>query len=190
MFFKKIKISKSIDQIFYFIFMTLLGSCGLHHQNFEKKTELIGAFGFHFGAKVQGYEIKSEEDELMIVEPTVIPRPNSLIERYALKLDRKTKRISEIIGLNHSFQQRQCLQAKEELVSSIKERYNFEKTESLEDLEFRPKKSVFYGESANKFGVVVGCLMNIGFVYSNSDTLLIIRYFAPSAKNSMQLLSQ
>ena len=125
----------------------------------------------------------------MVVEPTVIPRPNPLIERYALKLEKKNI-ILEINGLNHSLQQRQCLQAKEQLVENLKEMYEFEKTEFLEDLKVRPKKSLFYGESANKSGVVVGCLMNVGFLYSNSDTLLMIRYFAPSAKTSMQLLSQ
>jgi len=188
--FRKIKILKLIDQIFYFIVLTLLNGCGLHYQNLEKKTELIGAFGFYFGEKVQGYELKSEQEKVLVVEPNTVPQPNPLFERYALKLDKKNKRILVINGLNHSLQQRKCLQTKQELVDSLKEMYEFEKTELLEDLAFRPRKSLFYGESANKSGVVIGCLMNVGFVYSNSDTLLMIRYLAPSAKNSMQSLSQ
>ena len=80
----------------------------------------------------------------MVVEPTVIPRPNPLIERYALILDRKNKKILEINGLNHSLSQRQCLKAKQKLVDSLKETNEFEITESLENLESRPKRSLYY----------------------------------------------
>ncbi len=48
----------------------------------------------------------------MVVEPTVIPQPNPVIERYAQKLDIENKSILEINGLNHSLQQRKCLQVK------------------------------------------------------------------------------
>ena len=184
------KSSRLIILVVYSTLINLLIGCSLQHQVPEELNTITGAFGFHFGEKIQSYKIKSEDNEVMVIEPTVIPRPNPLIERYALKLDKENKSILEINGLNHSLQQRKCLQVKERLVENLKEMYEFEKTEFLEDLELRPKKSLFYGESADKSGVVVGCLMNVGFLYSNSDTLLMIRYFAPSAKTSMQLLSK
>lgn len=184
------KRAKLINPIFNYIFFFLVVGCSLKHQVLKEPNEITGAFGFHFGEKIQSYKIKSEDNEVMVVEPTVIRRPNPVIERYALKLDKENKSLLEINGLNHSLQQRKCLQVKERLVENLKEMHEFEKTEFLEDLELRPKKSLFYGESADKSGVVVGCLMNVGFLYSNSDTLLMIRYFAPSAKTSMQLLSQ
>ena len=123
----------------------------------------------------------------MVVEPTVIPRPNPLIERYALILDRKNKKILEINGLNHSLSQRQCLEAKQRLVDSLKETYEFEIIESLENLELRPKKSLYFGESVDKSRAVIGCLMNAGFLYSNSDTLLMIRYLSPAANRALKL---
>ena len=92
----------------------------------------------------------------------------------------------EINGLNHSLSQRECLKAKQKLVDSLKETYEFEITESLENLESRPKKSLYYGESVDKSRAVVGCLMNAGFLYSNSDTLLMIRYLSPAASGALK----
>ena len=53
-------------------------------------------------------------------------------------------RILEINGLNHSLSQRQCLKAKQKLVDSLKETYEFEIIESLENLELRPKKKFVF----------------------------------------------
>ena len=167
--------------------INLLIGCSLQHQAPEKLNTITGAFGFHFGEKIQSYKIKSEDDEVMVVEPTVIPRPNPLIERYALILDRKNKKIVEINCLNHSLSQRQCLEAKQKLVDSLKETYEFEIIESQENLELRPKKSLYFGESVDKSRAVIGCLMNAGFLYSNSDTLLMIRYLSPAANRALKL---
>ena len=157
------KSSRLIILVAYSTLINLLIGCSLQHQAPEKLNTITGAFGFHFGEKIQSYKIKSEDDEVMVVEPTVIPRPNPLIERYALILDRKNKKILEINGLNHSLSQRQCLEAKQKLVDSLKETYEFEIIESLENLELRPKKSLYFGESADKCRAVIGCLMNAGF---------------------------
>ena len=181
------KSSRLIILVAYFTLINLLIGCSLQHQAPEKLNTITGAFGFHFGEKIQSYKIKSEDDEVMVVEPTVIPRPNPLIERYALILDRKNKKILEINGLNHSLSQRQCLEAKQRLVDSLKETYEFEIIESLENLELRPKKSLYFGESADKSRAVIGCLMNAGFLYSNSDTLLMIRYLCPAANRALKL---
>jgi hypothetical protein len=181
---------KLISWIAFSIQFFLLVGCSLHTQARSDYREITGAFGFHFGEEIQSYEIKSEDEEVIVVEPIAVPQPNSLFERYALKLDRKSKGILEINGLNHSLYQKQCLAVKQDLISALRERYEFEKTESLEDLKPNPKMSLFYGESSNKSVVIVGCSMNVGFMYSNSDTLLMIRYLAPSAKNPMKLLSQ
>ena len=135
------KSSRLIILVAYSTLINLLIGCSLQHQAPEKLNTITGAFGFHFGEKIQSYKIKSEDDEVMVVEPTVVPRPNPLIERYALILDRKNKKILEINGLNHSLSQRQCLEAKQKLVDSLKETYEFEIIESLENLELRPKKS-------------------------------------------------
>ena len=134
------KSSRLIILVAYSTLINLFIGCSLQHQAPEKLNTITGAFGFHFGEKIQSYKIKSEDDEVMVVEPTVIPRPNPLIERYALILDRKNKKILEINGLNHSLSQRQCLEAKQRLVDSLKETYEFEIIESLENLELRPKK--------------------------------------------------
>ena len=182
--------SKLIILVAYPTLIHLLISCSLQHQAPEGLNTITGAFGFHFGEKIQSYQIKSEDDEVMVVEPTVIPRPNPLIERYALILDRKNQGILEINGLNHSLSQRQCLKAKQKLVDSLKETYEFEITESLENLESRPKRSLYFGESVDKSRAVVGCLMNAGFLYSNSDTLLMIRYLSPSASGASEVLSR
>ena len=72
-------------------------------------------------------------------------------------------------------------------VNSLNEMYEFEITESLENLESRPKKSLYFGESVDKSRAVVGCLMNAGFLYSNSDTLLMIRYLSPAANRALKL---
>ena len=181
------KSSRLIILVAYSTLINLLIGCSLHHQVPEELNTITGAFGFHFGEKIQSYKIKSENDEVMVVEPTVIPRPNPLIERYALILDRKNKKILEINGLNHSLSQRQCLEAKQKLVDSLKETYEFEIIESLENLELRPKKSLYFGESVDKSRAVVGCLMNAGFLYSNSDTLLMIRYLSPAANRALKL---
>ena len=181
------KSSRLIILVAYFALINLLIGCSLQHQAPEKLNTITGAFGFHFGEKIQSYKIKSEDDEVMVVEPTVIPRPNPLIERYALILDRKNKKILEINGLNHSLSQRQCLEAKQQLVDSLKETYEFEIIESLENLELRPKKSLYFGESVDKSRAVIGCLMNAGFLYSNSDTLLMIRYLSPAANRALKL---
>ena len=181
------KSSRLIILVAYSTLINLLIGCGLHYQAPEELNTITGAFGFHFGEKIQSYKIKSEDDEVMVVEPTVIPRPNPLIERYALILDRKNKKILEINGLNHSLSQRQCLEAKQKLVDSLKETYEFEIIESLENLELRPKKSLYFGESADKSRAVIGCLMNAGFLYSNSDTLLMIRYLSPAANRALKL---
>ena len=158
------KSSRLIISVAYSTLINLLIGCGLHYQAPEELNTITGAFGFHFGEKIQSYKIKSEDDKVMVVEPTAIPRPNPLIERYALILDRKNKRILEINGLNHSLSQRQCLEAKQKLVDILKETYEFALTESLENLESRPKKSLYFGESVNKSRAVVGCLMNAGFL--------------------------
>ena len=179
--------SRLIILVAYSSLINLLIGCSLQHQAPEKLNTITGAFGFHFGEKIQSYKIKSEDDEVMVVEPTVIPRPNPLIERYALILDRKNKKILEINGLNHSLSQRQCLEAKQKLVDSLKETYEFEIIESLENLELRPKKSLYFGESVDKSRAVIGCLMNAGFLYSNSDTLLMIRYLSPAANRALKL---
>ena len=181
------KSSRLIILVAYSSLINLLIGCSLQHQAPEKLNTITGAFGFHFGEKIQSYKIKSEDDEVMVVEPTAIPRPNPLIERYALILDRKNKKILEINGLNHSLSQRQCLEAKQRLVDSLKETYEFEIIESLENLELRPKKSLYFGESADKSRAVIGCLMNAGFLYSNSDTLLMIRYLSPAANRALKL---
>ena len=181
------KSSRLIILVAYSTLINLLIGCSLQHQAPEKLNTITGAFGFHFGEKIQSYKIKSEDDEVMVVEPTAIPRPNPLIERYALILDRKNKKILEINGLNHSLSQRQCLEAKQRLVDSLKETYEFEIIESLENLELRPKKSLYFGESADKSRAVIGCLMNAGFLYSNSDTLLMIRYLSPAANRVLKL---
>jgi len=182
------KSSRLIILVAYSTLINLLIGCSLQHQAPEELNTIItGAFGFHFGEKIQSYQIKSEDDEVMVVEPTVIPRPNPLIERYALILDRKNKKILEINGLNHSLSQRQCLEAKQKLVDSLKETYEFEIIESLENLELRPKKSLYFGESVDKSRAVIGCLMNAGFLYSNSDTLLMIRYLSPAANRALKL---
>ena len=181
------KTSRLIILAAYSTLIILLVGCSLYHQVPEELNIITGAFGFHFGEKIQSYKIKSEGDGVMVVEPTVIPRPNSLIEKYALILDRKNKRILGVNGLNHSLSQRQCLEAKQELVDSLKETYEFEITESLENLESRPKKSLYFGESVDNSRVVVGCLMNAGFLYSNSDTLLTIRYLSPVANRASEL---
>ena len=181
------KSSRLIILVAYSTLINLLIGCSLQHQAPEKLNTITGAFGFHFGEKIQSYKIKSEDDEVIVVEPTAIPRPNPLIERYALILDRKNKKILEINGLNHSLSQRQCLEAKQRLVDSLKETYEFEIIESLENLELRPKKSLYFGESADKSRVVIGCLMNAGFLYSNSDTLLMIRYLSPAANRALKL---
>ena len=180
------KSSRLIILVAYSTLINLLINCSLQHQAPEKLNTITGAFGFHFGEKIQSYKIKSEDDEVMVVEPTAIPRPNPLIERYALILDRKNKKILEINGLNHSLSQRQCLEAKQRLVDSLKETYEFEIIESLENLELRPKKSLYFGESADKSRAVIGCLMNAGFLYSNSDTLLMIRYLSPAANRALK----
>ena len=96
------KSSRLIILAAYSTLINLLIGCSLHHQVPEELKTITGAFGFHFGEKIQSYQIKSEDDEVMVVEPAVIPRPNPLIERYALILDRKNKKILEINGLNHS----------------------------------------------------------------------------------------
>ena len=96
------KSSRLIILVAYSSLINLLIGCSLQHQAPEKLNTITGAFGFHFGEKIQSYKIKSEDDEVMVVEPTVIPRPNPLIERYALILDRKNKKILEINGLNLS----------------------------------------------------------------------------------------
>ena len=114
------KSSRLIILVAYFTLINLLIGCSLHHQAPEELNTITGAFGFHFGETIQSYQIKSEDNEVMVVEPTVIPRPNPLIERYALILDRKNKGILEINGLNHSLSQRQCLKAKQKLVDSLK----------------------------------------------------------------------
>ena len=181
------KSSRLIILVAYSTLINLFIGCSLQHQAPEKLNTITGAFGFHFGEKIQSYKIKSEDDEVIVVEPTVIPRPNPLIERYALILDRKNKKILEINGLNHSLSQRQCLEAKQRLVDSLKETYEFEIIESLENLELRPKKSLYFGESADKSRAVIGCLMNAGFLYSNSDTLLMIRYLSPAANRALKL---
>ena len=181
------KSSRLIILVAYSTLINLLIGCSLQHQAPEKLNTITGAFGFHFGEKIQSYKIKSEDDEVMVVEPTVIPRPNPLIERYALILDRKNKKILEINGLNHSLSQRQCLEAKQRLVDSLKETYEFKIIESLENLELRPKKSLYFGESVDKSRAVIGCLMNAGFLYSNSDTLLMIRYLSPAANRALKL---
>ena len=138
------KSSRLIISVAYSTLIHLLIGCSLQHQAPEELNTITGAFGFHFGEKIQSYQIKSEDDEVMVVEPTVIPRPNPLIERYVLLLDRENKRILEINGLNHSLSQRQCLKAKQKLVDSLKETYEFEITESLENLESRPKKKFVF----------------------------------------------
>ena len=117
------KSSRLIILVAYSTLINLLIGCSLQHQAPEKLNTITGAFGFHFGEKIHSYQIKSEDDEVMVVEPTVIPRPNPLIERYALILDRKNKKILEINGLNHSLSQRQCLEAKQKLVDSLNETY-------------------------------------------------------------------
>ena len=181
------KSSRLIILVAYPTLINLLINCSLLHQVPEELNTITGAFGFHFGEQIQSYRIKSEDDEVMVVEPTVIPRPNPLIERYVLLLDRENKRILEISGLNHSLSQRQCLKVKQKLVDSLKETYEFEITESLENLESRPKRSLYFGESVDKSRAVVGCLMNAGFLYSNSDTLLMIRYLSPAASGALKL---
>ena len=181
------KISRLIISVAYSTLINLLVGCSFQHQAPEELNTITGAFGFHFGEQIQSYQIKSEDDEVMVVEPTVIPRPNPLIERYALILDRKNQGILEINGLNHSLSQRQCLKAKQKLVDSLKETYEFEITESLENLESRPKRSLYFGESFDKSRAVVGCLMNAGFLYSNSDTLLMIRHLSPAASGALKL---
>ena len=85
------KSSRLIILVAYSTLINLLIGCSLQHQVPEKLNTITGAFGFHFGEKIQNYKIKSEDNEAMVVEPTVIPRPNPLIERYALILDRKTR---------------------------------------------------------------------------------------------------
>ena len=70
---------------------------------------------------------------------------------------------------------------------SLQETYEFEIIESLENLELRPKKSLYFGESVDKSRAVIGCLMNAGFLYSNSDTLLMIRYLSPAANRALKL---
>ena len=184
------KSTRLIISVTYSTLIHLLIGCSLQHQAPEGLNTITGAFGFHFGEQIQSYQIKSEDDEVMVVEPTVIPRPNPLIERYVLLLDRENKRILEINGLNHSLSQRQCLEAKQKLVDSLKETYEFEITESLENLESRPKRSLYFGESVDKSRAVVGCLMNAGFLYSNSDTLLMIRYLSPAASGASEVLSR
>ena len=111
------KSSRLIILVAYPTLINLLINCSLLHQVPEELNTITGAFGFHFGEQIQSYRIKSEDDEVMVVEPTVIPRPNPLIERYVLLLDRENKRILEINGLNHSLSQRQCLKAKQKQVS-------------------------------------------------------------------------
>ena len=106
------KSSRLIILVAYSTLINLLIGCSLQHQVPEELNTITGAFGFHFGEKIQSYKIKSEDNEVMIVEPTVIPRPNPVIEKYALKLDKENKSLLEINGLNHSLQQRKCLQVK------------------------------------------------------------------------------
>ncbi len=150
------KSSRLIILVAYPTMINLLINCSLQHQVLKEPNEITGAFGFHFGEKIQSYKIKSEDNEVIVVEPTVIPRPNPVIERYALKLDKKNKSILEINGLNHSLQQRKCLQVKERLVENLKEMYEFEKTEFLEDLELRPKKVCFMEKVPTNLGWLSG----------------------------------
>ncbi len=150
------KSSRLIILVAYSTLINLLIGCSLQHQVPEELNTITGAFGFHFGEKIQSYKIKSEDNEVMVVEPTVIRRLNPEIERYALKLDKENKCILEINGLNHSLQQRKCLQVKERLVENLKEMYEFEKTEFLEDLELRPKKVCFMEKVPTNLGWLSG----------------------------------
>ena len=78
------KSSRIIILVAYSTLINLLIGCSLQHQAPEELNTIPGAFGYHFREKIQSYKIKSEDNEVMVVEPTVIPRPNPLIERLSL----------------------------------------------------------------------------------------------------------
>ena len=69
------KSSKLIILVAYPTLINLLIGCSLQHQAPKGLSTITGAFGFHFGEKIQSYQFKSEDDEVMVVEPTVIPDP-------------------------------------------------------------------------------------------------------------------
>ena len=67
------KSSRLIILVAYPTLINLLIGCSLHHQVPEELNTITGAFGFHFGEKIQSYQIKSEDNEVRGAEPSVIP---------------------------------------------------------------------------------------------------------------------